>query len=237
MSFISIDFALFVTLALILYYILPKKCQWIVLLVASYAFYAQSGSGDLVYIIITTVTTFICAAFIEKKTGDQNRYLTDNKESLTKEDKKTYKAGVKKQQRRILLAGLFINFGILIYLKYANISIAYFNLYRLKWTGNTDFVPFIRVLLPLGISFYTFQTMGYLIDIYYGKYKREKNLFRFALYVSFFPQIVQGPISRFGQIAPTLYAEKRFDFARIRSGFYRIIWGLFKKLVIADRLS
>ena len=237
MSFISIDFALFVTLSLLLYYILPKKCQWIVLLVASYAFYAQSGSGDLVYIIITTVTTFICAALIEKKTGDQNRYLTDNKESLTKEDKKTYKAGVKKQQRRILLAGLFINFGILIYLKYANISIAYFNLYRLKWTGNTDFVPFIRVLLPLGISFYTFQTMGYLIDIYYGKYKREKNLFRFALYVSFFPQIVQGPISRFGQIAPTLYAGKRFDFARIRSGFYRIIWGLFKKLVIADRLS
>ncbi|MBR6159335.1 MAG: MBOAT family protein [Lachnospiraceae bacterium] len=237
MSFISMDFALFVTLALVLYYIVPVKFRWIVLLVASYAFYAQTDAWDLVYIVITTVTTFVCAAIIEKKGADQDTYLKENKDSLSKEDKKAFKAAVKKKQKRILILGLVINFGILLYLKYANISIAYFNLYRLQWFGSTDFVPFIRVLLPLGISFYTFQTMGYLIDIYYGKYKRERNIFRFALFVSFFPQIVQGPISRFGQIAPCLFGENRFDFANIRSGFYRIMWGLFKKLVIADRLS
>ena len=231
------DFALFVTLALVLYYIVPAKFRWIVLLIASYAFYAQSGAADLVYIVITTVTSFICAALIEKKSDEQKAYLQDNKETLSKEDKKAYKANVKKSQKLILILGLVINFGILIYLKYANISIAYINLYRLTWFGSTDFIPFIRVLLPLGISFYTFQTMGYLIDIYYGKYKRERNLFRFALYVSFFPQIVQGPISRFGQLAPQLFEAKKFDICRIRSGFCRIMWGLFKKLIIADRLS
>ncbi len=237
MSFISIDFALFVTLALILFYAVPKKFQWIVLLVASYAFYAQTDAGDLVYIITTTVTTFTCALLIDQKGKALSVYLADNKETLSKEDRKKCKTQAKKKQKLILVLGLLINFGILGYLKYANISIAYINLYRLKWFGNADFIPFIRILLPLGISFYTFQTMGYLIDIYYGKYERERNFFRFALFVSFFPQIVQGPISRFGQLAPSLYSEKSFDFARIRSGFYRITWGLFKKLVIADRLS
>ncbi|MBO4889644.1 MAG: MBOAT family protein [Lachnospiraceae bacterium] len=237
MSFISIDFALFVTLALILYYAVPRKFRWIVLLVASYAFYAQSGAGDLVYIIITTITSFVCAALIERYGSEVSERLKAGKESLSKEEKKSLKALYKKKQRMILVIGLVINFGILVYLKYANISIAYFNLYRLEWFGKTDFVPFIRILLPLGISFYTFQTMGYLIDIYYGKYGRERNFFKFALYVSFFPQIVQGPISRFGQLAPSLFEEKRFAFANIRSGFYRIMWGLFKKLVIADRLS
>ena len=153
------------------------------------------------------------------------------------EEKKAFKTNVKKKQKRILVLCLVMNFGILAYLKYANLGIAYFNYYRLTLTGNTGLVPFIRVLLPLGISFYTFQTMGYLIDIYYGKYEREKNLFRFALYVSYFPQIVQGPISRFGQLAPELFAPISFEFSRIKSGFYRIMWGLFKKLIIADRLA
>ncbi len=237
MSFVSMDFALFVTVALILFYVVPKKWQWVVLLVASYVFYAQNDAKDLIYIIVTTVTTYICAALIDKSFAAQKAYLSENKDILSKDEKKQYKAKVKKVQKRYLISCLVLNFGILAYLKYANISIAYINLFRLTYFGSTDFIPFIRVLLPLGISFYTFQSMGYLIDIYYGKYERQRNLFRFALYVSFFPQIVQGPISRFGKLAETLYGEKSFDWARIRSGFYRIIWGLFKKLVIADRLS
>ena len=237
MSFISMDFAFFVLLVLVLYYIVPRKMQWVILLIAGYVFYGYNSFGDLIYILITTVSAFICAALIEKKGDDLNGYIKDNKETLSKEEKKEYKAKVKRSQKLILATGLLLNFGILAYLKYANISIAYINLYRLKWFQRTDFIPFIRILLPLGISFYTFQTMGYLIDIYYGKYKREHNLFKFALYVSFFPQIIQGPISRFGQLAPELYKEKEFDFLRIKSGFYRIMWGLFKKLVIADRLA
>ena len=231
------DFALFVTLVLVIYYIVPAKFKWIVLLIAGYAFYAYNSPWDLFYIVFTTISAYICAMLIGNASHAQELYLKDNKESLTKDEKKAYKASVRKKQKLILVTGLVLNFGILVYLKYANLCIAYFNYYRLTLTGNTELVPFIRVLLPLGISFYTFQTMGYLIDIYYGKYEREHNLFKFALYVSFFPQIVQGPISRFGQLAPELFAPKSFDFSRIRSGFYRIMWGLFKKLVIADRLA
>ncbi len=237
MSFISMDFALYVTATLLLFYIVPRRFQWIVLLVASYVFYGYNNAADLVYIIVTTVSAYFCAYFLEQLTISQNEYLKANKESISKEDKKAYKAGVKKKQKAVLTAGLLINFGILAFLKYANLPIAYINFYRIKWFGSTEMIPFIRVLLPLGISFYTFQTMGYLIDMYYGRYEREKNLFRFALFVSFFPQILQGPISRFGQLAPQLFSEKRFEFDRIKSGFYRIIWGLFKKLVIADRLA
>ena len=94
---------------------------------------------------------------------------------------------------------------------FTNQVIAYINMYRLNWFGISEFIPFRNFIMPLGISFYTFQTMGYLIDIYYGKYERERNLFRFALYVSFFPQIVQGPISRFGQLAPELFKETSFE--------------------------
>ncbi|MCR5590215.1 MAG: MBOAT family protein [Lachnospiraceae bacterium] len=237
MSLISIDFALFVCLALLIYFAVPKKFRWIVLLVASYAFYAQSGTENLIYIAVTTVSAYICAFLIEKKKEGMDAYLHDKGADISKEEKKAYKAGVKKRQKLILIAGLLLNFGILAYLKYANITIAYINLFRLTHYGRTDFIPFRDFLLPLGISFYTFQTMGYLIDIYYGKYGRERNFFKFALYVSFFPQVVQGPISRFGQIASQLYEGADFDFARLKSGFYRIMWGLFKKLVIADRLA
>ena len=237
MSFISMDFAFFVILWLAVYYIVPKRFRWVVLLVAGYVFYGYNSFGDLIYILITTVSAFICAALIENKTRSLDAYIKENKDTLSKEQKKEYKAKIKRSQKMILIFGLVLNFGILAYLKYANISIAYINFYRLKWFGTTDFIPFIRLLLPLGISFYTFQTMGYLIDIYYGKYEREHNFFRFALYVSFFPQIIQGPISRFGQLAPELYKEREFDFSNIKSGFYRIMWGLFKKLVIADRLA
>ncbi len=237
MSFISIGFALFVTAALIVYYTVPKKCQWIVLLIASYVFYAINGVMNFIYIAVTTVSAYVCAALIEKKGTEQKEYLKANKDSITKDEKKSYKAGIKKKQKRILALGLILNFGILVYLKYADWSIAYINLFRLSFFGRTDFIPFKNIILPLGISFYMFQTMGYLIDIYYGKYEREHNFLKFALFVSFFPQIVQGPISRFGELAPELYKETAFDFDRIRSGFYRIMWGLFKKLVIADRLA
>ena len=237
MSFISITFALFVVCALAVYYIIPKKIRWVVLLIASYVFYTWTGFDNLAFILITTVSAYVCAMLIEKRSAEQKKYLSENKETLTKEEKKAYKAGVKKKQKLILTAGLLLNFGILVYLKYADWAIAYINLFRLSRFGRTDFIPFKNYIIPLGISFYTFQTMGYLIDIYYGKYERERNFFKFALFTSFFPQIVQGPISRFGDLAPELFKEVTFDFDRIKSGFYRIMWGLFKKLVIADRLA
>ena len=96
--------------------------------------------------------------------------------------------------------------------------------------------PFVNLLLPMGISFYTFQTMGYIIDVYRGKYGAEKNIGKLALFVSFFPQLIQGPISRFDDLSLSLYKEHNFDAKGFSFGFQRVLWGYFKKLVIADRI-
>ena len=101
MSFITIDFALFTAAALLVYYLFPKKARWVVLLIASYVFYGMTGILNLAYILITTVSAYLCAKLIEDKGNKQSEYLKENKETLTKEEKKTYKAGIKKQQKRI----------------------------------------------------------------------------------------------------------------------------------------
>ena len=236
MSFVSLAFALFVTIVICLYYIIPKKYQWIVLLVASYVFYFICSEKLIVYLLVTTISVFTCAKYISGSVKKQKEYIKANKE-LSKDEKKQIKAAFKKKQRWLLLLCVFINIGILAYLKYINWGIAYFNYYRLHWFGVVDFVNPINILMPLGISFYTFQSVGYIIDVYNGKYEAEENIFKFALYVSFFPQIIQGPISRFNELAPELYKEKAFNFYNIKSGLIRILYGLFKKLVIAQRVS
>lgn len=131
--------------------------------------------------------------------------------------------------------GLFLNFGILAVLKYTNFAIANVNGLLSFW-GTEKRLPFLNLLLPLGISFYTFITMGYLIDVYRGKYPAETCLGRLALFVSFFPQLIQGPINRYDEMKETLYTEHLFDAREIAFGLERVLWGFFKKLVIADRI-
>lgn len=236
MSFVSLNFGIFVLVLLLAYYLAPKKHRWIVLLLASIYFYMLCGIKYIGYICVTTISTFIAARVIENNLNIQNAYIKEHKE-LSREEKKAYKATRKKSRKKILLLCVILNVGILAFLKYADFSIAYFNYYRLLLTGNTNYVNQLNLLLPLGISFYTFQTVGYLLDVYNGKSESEKNFFKFALFVSFFPQIIQGPISRFDDLKSELFKENEFDFYNIKSGFIRILWGLFKKLIIADRVA
>ena len=128
-----------------------------------------------------------------------------------------------------------MNLGILAVLKYTNFAIANVNGIAALFTGRHS-IARVNLVLPLGISFYTFQTMGYVIDVYRGKAEAEKNIFKMALFTSFFPQLIQGPISRFGELSQTLYAPHRFDFRTVWFGLERVLWGYFKKLVIADRI-
>ena len=235
MSFISLKFALFVIIALLVYYICPKRLRWVVLLVASYVFYAICSLKVIEYIIITTVTTYLAGRQIEKIAVGQKAYIKEHSE-LSRDEKKIYKAKCKNKQRWILWLCVILNIGFLMFLKYANWGLAYYNYYRLMWFGITDF-KYINIIMPLGVSFYTFQSVGYLSDVFNSKFETEKNFFKYALFVGFFPQIIQGPISRFNELSETLYSCPDFDFYRIKSGFVRIMWGLFKKLVIADRLS
>lgn len=235
MSFISLKFALFVIICLGIYYIFPKKTRWVVLLAFSYIFYAICNLKFIVYIVVTTITTFLAGQFIERIAVGQKAYIKEHSE-LTREDKKALKAKNKNKQRVFLWGCVILNVGFLAFLKYANWGLAYYNYYRLMWFGITDF-KYLNIIMPLGVSFYTFQSISYIIDIFNAKYKAETNIFKYALFVSFFPQIIQGPISRFNELSETLYSCPDFDFYRIKSGFVRVMWGVFKKLVIADRLS
>lgn len=235
MLFTSYEFIGFLLLLFVLYYIVPKKFQWQLLLVFSYVFYFIANPWYLVYIITTTITVYLLGYRIEQLRDEQSLYLKEHKEVLTKEEKKTYKSKIKKRQWKILLAGLLINLGILAVVKYSNFVISNINTV-LRAIGSGKEFGLLNLLLPMGISFYTFQAVGYIIDVYRGTCSAEKNPFKFALFVSFFPQLVQGPISRYNDLSRTLYKEHSFAWENMSRGLQRILWGFFKKLVIADRI-
>ena len=207
MTLVSNAFWLFVFAAVLVYYLMPGRLQWIVLLIFSYAYYLAGGVKYVVFLLFSTVVTFVFALLIEKSAGEA-------------EESKTPK--------RLLAAGLVLNFGMLGILKYTGFVVSNFGmLFRIQ-------TPAIRFLLPLGISFYTFQSSGYLIDVYWKRAKAQKNPLRYALFVSFFPQLLQGPIAIYDQLAPQLQASHSFDGKRTVRALERILWGLAKKIVIAD---
>jgi len=196
------------------------------LLSASLIFYGIAGTSYLIYISLTIVSTYIATMAIDRIQEAYNTSIKENKDSLTREERKEIKAEMTAKKKLWLVLALVFNFGILALLKYSDFIVS--NIYR-------DFGGF-GFVLPLGISFYTFQTMGYLIDVYWGKYRAERNIFKLGLFSSFFPQLIQGPISRFDDLSPSLLAEKDFNWETFSFGVQRILWGYFKKLVIADRL-
>lgn len=235
MLFTSYGFLGFIAALFLLYYIIPKRFQWPLLLAASYLFYAIASPKYLIYIAATTISVYFAAVKMEQIKKRQDEYLAVHKKEMGKEEKKAYKEKNKSKQRKWLIFCLLFNFGILAVVKYTNFAIANIN-YFISKTGMGTSLSFFNLVLPMGISFYTFQSMGYLIDVYRAKYKAEHNLGKFALFVSFFPQLVQGPISRFDDLAKSLFAEHSFDKTQVSFGLQRILWGFFKKLVIADRI-
>lgn len=235
MLFTSYEFLGFVAVVILAYYLIPKKCQWPLLLAASYLFYLIAGVDCLVYILATTVTVYFVALRIERNTLRQTAYLKEHKGELSKDEKKAYKERQKKIRLRWFVCCVLLNIGILAAVKYTNFFLSNVN-GILTAFGQTKQLSFFSLALPMGISFYTFQALGYLIDVYRGTVPAEKNPFRFALFVSFFPQLVQGPISRFGDLGRTLYGEHAFDARTVCYGLQRVLWGYFKKMVVADRI-
>ena len=197
MSFVSSSFPLFLIIALLCYFVAPRRFRWCVLLLSSYVFYWFVGRLPAIIVITFTILTVHYSGIWVGRLRE---------------------AGAKTARRRAPLAlCLTINFGLMAFLK--------FSVY---------IVPSMGVLLITGISFYTFQAAGYLIDIYEGKVKPERNLLKTALFLSFFPQLIQGPISRHGDIAGDLFAGHGWDWERTRSGVQRIIWGYFIKFIVAN---
>jgi alginate O-acetyltransferase complex protein AlgI len=234
MLFTSYNFIAFLLILFIAYYSIPKKYQWVLLLAANFVFYSFSGWDNVVFITVTIISTYISSTKISNLYSGQASFLKENKGMLSREERKAYKDSIKRKQKLLLIICLLFNLGILAVLKYTNFVI--YNINNVMGMFTNVELPFLNLLLPMGISFYTFQSMGYIMDVYRGKYPAEKNIGKFALFVSFFPQLIQGPISRFDDLSKTLFKEHDLDFKNISFGIQRILWGFFKKLVIADRI-
>lgn len=235
MLFTSYGFLGFMIMLLIVYYLAPGKFQWPILLGCSYLFYFFADPRFLLYISLTTVTIYLATVLIEKNRDRQRIYLKEHKEEMSKEERKIYKNRKKKSNSFCLIACLVLNLGILAVVKYANFFISNIN-GIFSTFGGEGHLSFVTLVMPMGISFYTFQAIGYLIDVYQETVEIEKNPFKLALFVSFFPQLMQGPISRFGDLSKTLYGGHKFDIKAVSRGLQRVLWGYFKKLVIADRI-
>jgi D-alanyl-lipoteichoic acid acyltransferase DltB (MBOAT superfamily) len=213
--FNSLEFLIFLPAVVALYFATPHRFRWILLLAASYYFYAAWKAEYLVLIIASTAVDYWAGLQMGKRESRRAR-------------------------RPFLFASLASNLGLLFFFKYANFFGSSAETLLRRFDILTD-IPAFHFLLPVGISFYTFQTLSYSIDVYNGAVEPERHLGRFALYVSFFPQLVAGPIERSSRLLPQFLRDQvsghRYSFDRMRSGLTQILWGLFKKVVIADRLA
>lgn len=212
MSLISFPFFVFVLVLLLVYYLAPPRFQWVVIPIFSALFYLSYGAGSIVFLAVTMAFTFTVGILLNRT---DDRFGALRRECADKEQKKKYKTDCIKTKKRIMLIGLFVDFAIWILFKFTSLF----------------------SFSPLGISIYTFIAAGYCIDVYRGKYRAEKNLLRYCSFVSFFPHILQGPFSRYDALKETLFEGCRFSFDRLEQGMIRIVWGCFKKLVIADRMK
>ena len=162
MLFTSFSFVLFAALTMLLYFTVPKRGQWGVLLVASLAFYTLSGEGYIIFILYTAAVTFITAHILQWKADREDAFVEANRETMEKSERKAYRAKEKKKRFRVLLVGLLLGFGMLAVLKYTAFVMESVRSVVTAFGGGSFSIP--SLLLPLGISFYTFQSMGYLID-------------------------------------------------------------------------
>ncbi|MCQ2517443.1 MAG: MBOAT family protein [Lachnospiraceae bacterium] len=214
MVFNSTQFLIFFPIVVLVYLIIPKRVRYIWLLAASYYFYMCWNKKYIVLILFSTIVTYAAGLLIEKA------------ESV-------------KVKKWIIAGGFTLNLGVLFFFKYFDFALL--NLNRVLSILHIEAVddPF-NFLLPVGISFYTFQALGYMIDVYRGDCKAIRNPFKYALFVSFFPQLVAGPIERSKNLISQIESmDTKFlmSFDRITKGFAMMVWGMFMKMVIADRAA
>lgn len=219
MLFNSLEFLIFFPIVLLVCFILLAKIRYIWLLIASYYFYMCWNASYALLILFSTAVTYGCGLGIEWC-----------KKQKWKEDK------IKKAKKYVVATGFVLNLSVLAYFKYANFFMdnleAVLGTFRIKMN-----VPKFDILLPVGISFFTFQALSYIVDVYRDEIYAEKNFFRYALFVSFFPQLVAGPIERSKNLLKQLAVPPKFDMERAVEGCWLMVWGYFLKVVLADRVA
>lgn len=214
---------LFLPIVLIAYQLTPREKRWCTLLLAGYVFFWSFSKWLVVFLMGTSLYTYGIGRWLEQaRAGEQG---------LDREQKRKYK----KKEKRILALGVIGLLGVLGYLKYYNFFAENVN-GLLSILGQTGGLPARKLLVPIGISFYTLQAIGYMADVYWGKIPAERHPGKVALFLGFFPQIMEGPIALYSQTADSLFEGKNIESENLANGCVRILWGLFKKMVIADRL-
>lgn len=231
MSLSSTVFLGFLCLALLAYYLVPKGCQWWVLLAASTVFYLSHDLWAIFYLALTVALTYGAGCWLGQLNRQESRIL----EQTERGERNGVKKAFRKKKRGVLTTALCLNFFTLFLLKYLNWLLPGVNS-LLGLLGPERTLSPLGLLLPLGISFYIFQTSGYLIDLYRGKLEPEKNFLRYALFASYFPQMIQGPIHRYAQLGTQLRQEHPFQSENLRDGIQLMMWGMLKKVLIADVL-
>jgi D-alanyl-lipoteichoic acid acyltransferase DltB (MBOAT superfamily) len=209
--FNSIEYLIFFPVVVALYYAIRQNWRWLFLLIASYCFYMFWKAEYVVLIMASTLVVYYTGLMMGRLMA-------------------------KSERRKYLIVSIIINIGILAAFKYANFFGDSINFLFQDFNIAYRF-PELKLLLPVGISFYTFQSMGYSIDVYRGVTKPEQHIGKFALFVCFFPQLLSGPIERSRQLLPQIHEKKKFSQEMLVSGLKLMAWGFFKKLVIADRLG
>lgn len=218
MDITSVGFYIFTGIVLLIYWNLPQKYQWKLLLAAGVVFYCLNAHpATIVYLAFSVVTVYYSVCYFER-TGEQA------------ERNQEVAAG----RRRVLILTLAANAGLLIVLKYTNLGVHTWN--RL-FSGRGITLDEVHWLEPLAVSFYTLQLIAYLLDCYWGVAPAEKSVFRLALFASYFPQMVSGPISRYSEIGSQLFEKHDIDYGRVVRGLKRIAWGLLKKMAVSNRAA
>lgn len=233
MSYFHVLFiGLFLPLTIILYNLISQKHRWKVLLIASYVFFWSISGKLIIYLFITTLLMYFFGIWLDKIQRKRDSEL----KVAEKENKKSIRQACTKKQRKVLLLATIIMIGTLVVLKYTPFITE--NLKSLLEVLNIPGeINIIKFMIPIGISFYTLQALSYLLDVYKEKIKADRNLGRIALFISFFPQIMEGPFCRYSETAEALWKGNKTTYKNLTFGLQRIALGFMKKKVIADRLN
>ena len=229
MNIISVIYLAFVAAVVAGYYITPRRFRWVTLLLASAVYYLVYDVKLSVLLLLSSLSIYCGGLLIQRREG---KYLAslDNAE-LDRAAKKALKKRNSRAKTRIAVLVALFNIAIWVLFKFTGILVTMFN--RLF---STDY-GLISLGIPLGISFYTLQAVSYVVDVSRGKCEAQKNFFKLALWLGFFPQMLQGPICRYSETAEQLFQPHDFDYRSFKFGIQSMIWGYFKKLVVANRAS
>lgn len=231
MNFVSFNFIVLCMITVCGYYILPVKYRWVFIMAANVVFYQSAGYRALGYIVLVAAVSWIGCMELTQMHQKEAEFLKVNKKNLSREEKKKVKHDNEKKRKKVLLLMILLIVGQLAVIKYNVFFVENWNaVFGSKVNG-------LHLDMPLGISFYTIFVLGYCIDVYRGQYIAEQNFFKHFCVVSFFPCVSQGPIERYDHLKEQIFAQSSFEYQKISFGLQRMIWGFFKKMVIADNVA